>query len=114
MSENDGFDEIVSGADEQGEDDVLEFDHIMEVVEYFWKKLNPGHIFVKGIIMVESVAPEGRGNSLESSAPITDADILGFCEWGKAKIVAEINALGWAEAMAAMEDDDDDDSDDDE
>lgn len=112
MSENDGFDEIVNQEDDGAEQ--VEFEHIMEVVEYFWKKLNPGHIFVKGIIMVESVAPEGRGNSLESSSPITDADILGFCEWGKAKVIADINALGWAEAMAMMEDSDEDEEDDDE
>ena len=111
MSENDGFDDIVNQEDD-GE--IPDFEYIMEAVEYFWKKMNPGHIFVKGLIMVESVAPEGRGNSLETSSPITDADILGFCEWGKAKIIADINATGWAEAVAMMSDDDDEDVDEDE
>lgn len=110
MSENDGFDDIVSGEDENIE--APEFAYIMEVVEHFWKKLNPGHIFVKGMIIVESVAPEGRGNSLESSSPITDADILGFMEWGKAKVVADINAQSYLEALAGFDDSDIEDDDD--
>ncbi len=108
---NDDFDEIVNGQEDDSGAENVEFEHIMEVVEFFYKKLNPGHIFVKGMIIVESVAPEGRGNCLESSSPITDADILGFCEWGKAKVIADINAQGWAEAMALMaEDEEDEDS----
>lgn len=113
MSENDGFDDIVNGSEDET-DELPEFDHIMEVVEYFFKKMNPGHIFVKGIVMVESVAPEGRGNSLESSSPITDVDILGFCEWGKAKVVADINAQGYLEALAGFDEGDSDEDDDDE
>ncbi len=116
MSENDGFDDIVGGEEEDTE--IPEFDHIMEVVEFYYRKLNPGHIFVKGVVMVESVAPEGRGNSLESSSPITDADILGMLEWGKAKMVADINAQGWVDYMEEldkrMEDKASDEDDDDE
>ncbi len=112
MSENDGFDEIVNSEES---DDLPEFESIFDVIEYYWPKLNPGLILVKGTLLVEAVGPEGRGNGLESSSPITDADILGLCEWAKAKVVADINAVGWAEAVALMhEDDEEEDADDDE
>lgn len=105
-NENDGFDDIVNGSEDETEE--LEFNTIMELVAHYWPKYNPGHIFVKGMVVLESVAPEGRGNAMESSSPITDSEILGFCEWTKAKIIADINADAWREAMIGMEDDDDD------
>lgn len=114
MSENDGFDDIVNNEDE--EEATPEFEDIMELVAYFWPKFRPGEIFVKGLVIVESVSTEGRGNYLESSAPITDSDILGFCEWGRAKVVADINADGWITRMeqeAAHQEEDDDSVDED-
>lgn len=111
MSENDGFDDIVNNEDD--EEVAPEFEDIMELVAYFWPKFRPGEIFVKGLVIVEGVSVEGRGNYLESSAPITDSDILGFCEWGRAKVVADINARGWLDAMESVPDEDDDSVDED-
>lgn len=112
MSKDDGFDDIVNNED--NEEVAPEFEDIMELVAYFWSKFRPGEIFVKGLIIAEGVSVEGRGNYLESSAPITDSDILGFCEWGRAKVVADINARGWLDAMESVPDEDDDSVDEDE
>lgn len=113
MSENDGFDDIVKGSD----DDDLNapaFESIMDVIAHFWKDFYPGNIFVKGMITVESVTPEGRAMTLETSSPITDWELLGMAEWASARVKADINTSAWLETMESIPDDDKDGDDDDE
>lgn len=51
---DDNFEEIVN-ADQ--DDEYPEFNDMMDVLFFFYKKFNPGSIPVKGIFIVESTAP---------------------------------------------------------
>lgn len=90
MSEdNDGFDEIISGIGDSVEED--EFDEMLDVVSHWWKAFNPGEVFVKGILIVESVKGDKRAISMQSSNGTPPWDIMGllaYCNdnmiWGTA------------------------------
>lgn len=100
-SDDDEFDGVVNG--DEDSDVPEEFDCIMDVLAHYWKKFYPGHIYVKGVLVVESVTAEGRAISLETSSPICDWEILGLTEWAKARVKADINASAWLEHMDTIE-----------
>jgi hypothetical protein len=103
-SNDDGFDSVVNGEENN---EAPDFDGIMEVLAHYWKQFYPGHIFVKGVLVVESVTAEGRAISLETSSPICDWEILGLTDWAQSRVRADINVSAWVEAMGGVEIDED-------
>ncbi len=78
---DDNFEDIVSnGMDDSG--DAPEFESMMDVIFYYYKKFNPGSIPVKGMFILESTAPGiPRRVECETSAPMTMWEALGLLEY---------------------------------
>lgn len=107
MSKNDEFDDIINnqGDDDSERDDGLDFETSMDVVAHYWKDFHPGDLFVKGILIVESVTQDGRTLRYQTSVPISDWEVLGMLECVK----QQLNAQGVVEYLTVPEVEDDDD-----
>ncbi len=109
---NDDFDALINSLGDSEDDDTeTDFETAMDVVSHYWKSFHPGHIFVKGILIVESATSDGRTLRYQTSVPASEWEILGMLECVK----QQLNAQGVVEYLTIPDDDDDDDdSDDDE
>ena len=86
-NKNDGFEEIIAnmGDEENDEDD---FDKPIDVVAHYWKHFNKGHIFIKGLLIVEAETPRGRTLMFESTSPSSEWEVLGMLESVKSQMQA--------------------------
>lgn len=89
MSDNEEFDNIINNIGDSVEED--EFDEMLDVVSHWWKAFNPGEVFVKGVLIVESVKGDKRAISMQTTNGTPPWDIiglLGYCQdnmiWGSA------------------------------
>ncbi len=108
---NDGFDELINSLGEPDADgSEIDFETAMDVVAHYWKAFHPGHIFVKGILIVESATPDGKSLRYQTGSSLSEWDMLGMLE----SVKQQINAQGVVEYLTTpdMDDDDDDDVDD--
>lgn len=109
MSKNndDDFDAIVNGQgdDSVERDDGVDFETSMDVVAHYWRDFHPGDLFVKGILIVESVTPDGRSLRYQTSTPISDWEVLGMLECVK----QQLNAQGVVEYLTIPDAEDDED-----
>jgi len=87
MSDNEEFDNIINNIGDSVEED--EFDEMLDVVSHWWKAFNPGEVFVKGVLIVESVKGDKRAISMQTTNGTPPWDIiglLGYCQdnmiWG--------------------------------
>lgn len=104
---DDKFEEIVGnmGDDENEEDD---FDKPIDVVSHYWKHFNKGHIFIKGVLIVEAETPEGRVLQFETTAPSSEWEVLGMIE----SVKSQMQARSFLEAMTFGLEDEDEEEDD--
>lgn len=76
---DDNFEEIVN-ADQ--DDEYPEFNDMMDVLFFFYKKFNPGSIPVKGIFIVESTAPGvPRRVEADTSSPMYPWEAIGLLDY---------------------------------
>lgn len=108
MSGNDEFDDIINGMNDDDTDTEADFETLMEVVSHFWKDFYPGNVFVKGMLIVESVTPDGRTLRYQTSYPISTWEVLGMVETVKQQLQAQETL----DAMTISVGDDEDDEDD--
>lgn len=106
--ENDDFENIVNnmGDSDTEEDD---FDHVIDVVDHYWKAFHPGEIFIKGLLIVESTGPKGgRTLRYESSSPSSEWEVLGMLESIKQQFLANnvLEALTFPDTEDDEEDED--------
>lgn len=112
---NDDFDNIVNGMGDDDNEEVVDFDSVMEAVFHYYKKLNPGQIPIKGMFIIESTGAVGTGTGrtldFESSNPTSEWDVLGMLESVSSQIKMQnmLDSLGiFVDDNSAGDDDDDD------
>lgn len=88
MSEEDeSFEDIINNmGDAESEED--DFERPIDVVAHYWKHFNKGHIFIKGLLIVESQTPDGRSLQFESTSPSSEWEVLGMLESVKSQMQA--------------------------
>ncbi len=105
---DDNFEDIVNGMGDS--DEAPEFESMMDVIFYYYKKFNPGSIPVKGMFIMESTAPGiPRRVECETSAPMTMWEALGLLEYVSNDLKQQdmLDILGIALEAADGDDDDD-------
>lgn len=106
MSEEKDFDEIINNMGD-ADNDEDDFERPIDVVAHYWKHFNKGHIFIKGILIVESETPDGRVLQFETTSPCSEWEMMGMIE----SVKSQMNARNVLEYLAPMEDDEEDEDD---
>lgn len=104
MSDNEDFEEIINNLGD-ADNDEEDFEDPLDIVANYWKAFNPGEIFVKGILIVESVKGNKKIISMNTTEGVSMWEaqgMLGYCD----------RHMVWS--LQSDDEDDDDEGEDDE